>query len=139
MTKYLAGLLALIVALALAFGAGWHAKGISVAAATAKSDHQALSDMATDVNHQIIAQTAKLQEQQDASARFFAQQRLLLGQGADIRLEIEHAVFTPDAPLGIAPACPDPAGTAEFERLYNAAAKGGNTAPSESAGAGGVP
>jgi len=121
------------------FAAGWHWKGVSVDAASARGDRQALTDLTADVNQQISHNTAQLQAQQDESAQLIAQQRLVRSNGADIRLEISHAVFTPAEPLGIAASCPDPSGSAEFVRLYDAAAKGADTAHPGSAGAGGVP
>lgn len=132
-------LLSIVLAASVGFAAGWHAKGVSVNAATARSDRQELTDLTADVNQQINHNTAQLQAQQDESARLFAQQALIRGHGEGTRLEIEHAVFVPDQPLGIAPSCPDPSGTAEFERLYEAAAKGADAAHSGPARAGGVP
>lgn len=132
-------ILALVGLVAAAFGAGWHAKSVSVEAATARGAQQELKQVTTDFSQQITDHTAKLQEQQDQSASLFAQQQMVRAAGADIRLEITDAVFTPATTSGSAPACPDPSGSAEFERLYAAAAKGGDPAHSGTASTGGVP
>lgn len=137
--KILAYLGALAVLLAVAFAAGWHAKGTSMAAADQRATHAELAATKVDFAQQIAQHTAALDRQQADTSALLAKQHIIRAGSADIRLEIEHAQFTPPAPAGLAPACADPAGSVEFERLYNAAAKGRGAQDPAAARAGGVP
>lgn len=128
----------LLVLVAAAYAAGRYQERQAIDAAGTREAKAEVTAQADDFQRQIDKHTAQLDKQQADSAALMAQQRLIRAGGVDLRLEIEHAQFTP-TPLGIAPSCPDPSGTAEFERLYDAAAKGASAGDPTAAGAGGVP
>lgn len=137
MKTILIALVACIVCAIVGGGIGWHLKGQAVAAAGEKQAKADTVAITRDFQQQANEQTARLNQQQADSSALLAKQNLIRSAGLDLRVEIEHAQFTPPGPIGSAsaPACPDPSGTAEFERLYDAAAKGERAAPQPAAGA----
>lgn len=130
--------LAVLLLVTAAYVAGRYQERQAIDAAGARTAKAEVAAQATDFQHQITQHTAELDKQQADSSALMAHQKLIRDGGVDLRLEIEHAQFTPE-PLGIATSCPDPSGTAEFERLYNAAAEGKDARDSTDAGTGRVP
>lgn len=123
MNRILAEAIGLILALAIGFAVGWHAKGVSVAAGEAKASNAAVIQITDSVNKQAAKQQADMQAEQGKSVELAAQQQTVRAASVDIRLEIDNASFTP-GPIGVAASCPEPDGTDEFVRLYQRAAEG---------------
>jgi hypothetical protein len=120
----LALIVALIVALAIGFGAGWHAKSVSVAAGQAKAAHAETAAIVADVTKQATDQHAGQVAEQGKSLDLAGVQQSVRDLHVQIQEQISHAVFVPYAMPAGAATCPDPAATAEFVRLYNSAAAG---------------
>jgi hypothetical protein len=116
--------LALIVALAIGFGAGWHAKSVSVAAGQAKAAHAETAVIVADVTKQATEQHAGQVAEQAKSVDLAGVQQSVRDAHVQIQEQISHAVFVPYALPAAAGSCPDVTGSDEWVRLYNAAAAG---------------
>lgn len=119
--------LALAAVLAVGgFATGWHAKGVSVTAGEVKTANTTITTITDSVNKQAAAQSARLTAEQGKSLALDLEKNRIHAAGEVIQLEISNAQFNPP-PLdaGNHPVvCPDVTGSAEFVRLYNAAARG---------------
>jgi hypothetical protein len=118
-----------LVAVALlvtGFGAGWHAKGVSVTADQVKASNQTIAAITDSVTRQAAAQSAEMAGEQAKSLALDIERRRLASTGFNIQLEISHAQFDPAPPAaGAAPmVCPRATASPEFMRLYDAAAAG---------------
>jgi hypothetical protein len=124
-----------VALLVVGFAAGWHAKGVSVAAGETKVAQAEVQQISDSVAKQATALQKRLQDEQDKSLGLAIAQQQLRTAGNGIRLEIADAHFTP-TPVADG-ACPadDPVGSDEFVRLYNRAAKGGGAAATGAAAA----
>ena len=123
--------LAIVLALTLGFAGGWHAKGVSVDAGKTKTAQAETKAVVADVKQQATEQHDAAVAEQGKTLGVAVAQNEIRAHEAATKQEIAHAVFQP-APINPAAVdCPDPGATAEFMRLYNAAAAG----KSEAAGA----
>ena len=95
MTRLMAVALAVVVAAVMGFGAGWHAKGVSVTAGQVKESQQAMREITRSVAEQSEKQQADMREEQTKSVALAAELAMVRAAGADIRLEIDHAAFRP--------------------------------------------
>jgi hypothetical protein len=131
--------IAVVIAAAAGFGTGWHAKGVSVAAGQTKTATAQTKAVIADVQKQDVAQHADALAQQAKTFDLNNQQDGIRTYGMSLQQEIDHAVFLPYAVPGkpVMVTCPDPDATAEFVRLYNAAAAG-QPSPAAAATTGGV-
>ncbi|CAM5590878.1 hypothetical protein [Rhodanobacter lindaniclasticus] len=130
-----------LVAIALlvcGFGAGWHAKGVSVTAALAKAAQADSRAVVADVARQAQDLHAHAVAEQGKTAALNTKLTDIRVEASTLDVEIAHARLEPPPPAAGEPAvCADPVGGAEFLRLYNAAARGGAPAAASTA-AGGV-
>ena len=126
--------LAAIALLVAGFGAGWHAKAVSVTAGQVKASNQTIAAITDSVTRQAAAQSAQLAGEQAKSVALDIAQRRIAAGGVSIQLEISHAQFEPAPPAAGAEhaACPRATASPEFMRLYDAAAGG---SPAAAAGA----
>src|SRR5574337_1222522 len=116
----------LVVALACGFGAGWHAKGVSMAAAKAKAAQADTQAVIADVARQAQDLHAQQLAEQGKTAALNTDLTNIRVEASALDVEIAHAPLeTPPPAAGKPAVCPDPVGAAEFLRLYNAAARGG--------------
>lgn len=124
--------IALGVLLAFAVGVfiGWRAKGGSEAKGQIKAAEAVTTTVINGVQSQITAQQALMGKQLADSTALAAQQAAIRRGAGDLRLEITYAGFTPPPSAG---SCPDPVGSADFEQLYNRAARGADPAAAASA------
>lgn len=125
MKQILIYIVAAIALLAMGFGGGWHAKGVSVAAGQTKTAKAETVAVVADVKKQVATQQVAAKVEQGKSQALAADQQSLRDHGAAIQQEIDHVVFVypkPKPDAGIQ--CPNPLGTTEFVRLYDSAARG---------------
>lgn len=135
--------LALILALAIGFMGGWHAKGVSVTAGQAKTARAEASAVVAGVNQQVAAQHAGQVAEQGKSIALGIEQAGIRATGDKLQQEIDRASFSFPTPRIIVaqPAVAtvrcldDPVGSDDFFRLYNAAARGADPAAAGTAGA----
>jgi hypothetical protein len=108
------------------FATGWHAKGVSVKAGQVTLANKTITTITDGVNKQAAAQNAQLTAEQGKSLALDIEKNRIHAAGVSIQLEIADAQFNPPAlDAGNHPVvCPDVTGSAEFVRLYNAAARG---------------
>lgn len=135
MNRILAAALGVVLALALGFGAGWHAKGVSVTAGEAKTARAETQAVITGVTKQAADQHAGQVVEQGKSIALGAEQAGIRSTGDKLQQEIDRAPFIVTAPpIVIATptasiSCPDdPVGSDDFVRLYDAAARGADPA-----------
>lgn len=135
-------ILAAIVAIALGFGIGWHAKGVSVTAGQAKTARAETAAVVDGVNKQAAEQHAGQVVEQGKSIALGAEQTGIRAAGDKLQQEIDRAPFHVTAPNiviatpTVALSCPDdPVGSDDFVRLYDAAARGADSAAAGSAAA----
>lgn len=124
-----------IALLAIGFGAGWHAKGVSVQAKQGKTAQADTKAVVADVKQQATAQHAQATAEQGKTLALDLEQHRIHANDLAIQLEIPHATFEP-APVaagGEPVACPRAVGSPEFMRLYDAAARGAPAAASTAA------
>lgn len=130
--------LALVVAFACGFGAGWHAKGVSVLAGETKAAQADTQTVVADVARQAQDLHGLAVAEQGKTAALNHDLADIRVEASTLDVEIAHARLEPPPPAAGEPAvCADPVGGAEFLRLYNAAARGGAAAAASTA-AGGV-
>lgn len=120
--------LALLLALGGGFATGWHAKGVSVTAAGAKQSKSETKAVVADVNKQATAQHRQAVAEQGKSQTLAHAQADIRIHADGVREDIDHAIFIPYA-LPAADVCPDVTASAEFVRLYDAAASGSTDTP----------
>lgn len=143
MNRILAAALGVVVALAIGFAAGWHAKGVSVAAGQTKTARAETAAVVAGVAKQATEQHAGMVAEQGKSIALGIEQAGIRATGDKLQQEIDRASFSFPAPaIVLAPQavatvrCPDdPVGSDDFVRLYDAAASGGDPAVAGSAGA----
>lgn len=112
-----------IALLAIGFGAGWHAKGVSVQAKQGKTAQAETKAVVADVKQQATAQHDQAVAEQHKTLAVNVEQSTIREHESATKQEIEHAVFTPAPPANPVD-CTDPGASAEWLRLYNAAAAG---------------
>jgi hypothetical protein len=111
-------LAAVLVAFALGIFIGWRAGGSSSSKAEAVAA-DARTDAITDtVNKGLAQRQGDLTREQGNTFALQKDQAGIHAAMTDIRLEISNARFDPPASAGV---CPDPVGSDDFIRLYNAA------------------
>jgi hypothetical protein len=111
-------LAAVLLAFALGMFIGWRAGGASSAKADVAAA-EARTDAITDgVNKGLAQRQADLTREQGNTFALQKDQAGIHAAMTDIRLEISNARFDPPANAGV---CPDPVGSDDFFRLYNAA------------------
>ncbi len=110
---------------------GWHAKGISVQAAERTAAHAETQAVIAGVTTQAAAQHADQVKEQGKSLALGIDQAAIRATGDRLQQEIDRAKFPIQPPAVVLGAtvvhvgCPDdPVGSAEFVRLYDAAAQG---------------
>lgn len=142
MNRILAEALGLVIALAIGFGIGWHAKDVSMTAGQAKTAHAETKTVIAGVNKQATEQHAAAVVEQGKSIALGNVQAGIRTTGDRLQAEIDRAPFKITAPniviatptLSIS--CPDdPVGSDDFMRLYNAAARGADPAAAAGTGA----
>jgi hypothetical protein len=134
MNRLLAWVLVAIGLLLVGFGAGWHEKGVHVAAGETKAAKADVQAVTANFQAQGQKQAQTLAKEQDKSIALATAQQLTRATSATIQLEIRDAEFTP-VPPAAGDSCADPAASPEWVQLYNAAAAGHpTTAASTSAG-----
>jgi hypothetical protein len=142
MNRTLAEVLGVVLALALGFAVGWHAKGVSVTAGQATTARAETQTVIAGVNKQAAEQHAGQVAEQGKSIALGAEQAGIRATGDKLQQEIDRAPFTITAPNiivatpAVSISCPDdPVGSDDFVRLYNAAARGADPATAGTAGA----
>lgn len=116
-----------VIGLALGMLAEHHWRAGKDAVAAAKVADQQLLAIQSSVTSQADRLQRQLAVEQDHTAALLADQRARARAAVSLHMEISNAVFIspPDAH-----GCTDPLGSAEFERLYEAARQAGGTSAS---------
>lgn len=132
--------LALVAALVVGFGIGWYAKGVSVKAGQATVARAETQAVVAGVTKQATEQHATQVAEQAKSVALTIDQTGIRAAAGKLQQEIDRAPFIGPNIVVATPAvlttCPDdPIGSADFERLYNAAASGADPAAAASASA----
>jgi hypothetical protein len=143
MNRILAEVLGVVLALGLGFAVGWHAKGVSVDAAGAKTSRAETQSVVDGVNKQAAAQHGDQVVEQGKSVDLGLAQNGIRATGDKLQQEIDRAPFTFPTPRvviattsNVSIRCPDdPVGSDDFVRLYNAAASGTDPAAAASTAA----
>jgi len=135
--------LAIVLALAIGFAFGWHAKGVSVEAGQTKTARAETQTVIAGVKQQAADQHAGQVAEQGKSIALGAEQVGIRATGDKLQQEIDRATFSLPTPAIVlaqpsvaAIHCPDdPVGSDDFVRLYNAAARGADPAAAGTTGA----
>jgi hypothetical protein len=134
--------LGVVLALVIGLGAGWHAKGVSVAAGQTKTARAETQVVITGVKQQADEQHEAQVAEQGKSIALGTEQAGIRATGDKLQQEIDRATFHVTAPNIVvatptmALRCPDdPVGSDDFVRLYNAAARGADPAAAASTSA----
>lgn len=129
-----------VLLLAIGFTGGWHAKGVSVAAAEMIAAHAETKAVVAGVNAQAAAQHVDQVKEQGKSIALGIDQAAIRATSDHLQQEIDRAKFNVKPPAIVLGAtvvhvgCPDdPVGSDEFVRLYDAAARGDDPAAAASA------
>jgi hypothetical protein len=140
--RILAEVVGLVLALAIGFAGGWHAKGVSVAAGQTKTARAETQTVITGVKQQADEQHKAQVAEQGKSIALGTEQAGIRATGDKLQQEIDRATFHVTAPNivvatpTVAISCPDdPVGSDDFVRLYNTAARGADPAAAASTGA----
>lgn len=118
-----------VVCIAAAFLAGlaigWNFGATRELKAEAQDADARTSAITASVDRQLAVRQAELTREQSRSLALQQELGEIHLAGVNLQLEISNARFTSPASAGT---CPDPVGSDEFLRLYNAAAAGGRAA-----------
>lgn len=107
-------------------GVGWRLSSARQVESELDSANARTTAITDSVNRQLAQRQADLTREQGRSLALQHDVGEIRLATTTLQLEISHAQFA--APAN-AEACPDPVGSDEFVRLYNAAAAGGGAAP----------